>query len=594
MLERIIKLARSSDYDFRSTACPEDPLKDRFEEWIPYYRLKRAIAFTLQPQSILEIGVRYGYSALAFLDACPSARYLGIDLDTDSFGGRQGAIEYARRATGMFRADYLIGDSQLMAEFPGGIYDLIHLDGQQDEAGWWHDLKLALNQARYILVDGYFWTDESFLAISGFLRRYRDQIEGYTVIPGYAGELLIRPRPERASFTRSANSLALKDAYTESYFLKDCGGYDSFRQTHGTAVLDTRLLAVLDLCSIVAPGRALDLGCGRGELTVALTKMGHEVTAIDYSESAVALARSALTAAAIPESRVDLRCQGLNEAPLNGFYDLAVCADVVEHLSSSELEELYSRLAAHLKPEGVFVLHTYPNSWYYRYDYGRRRRLAATIGAYLPLEPRSYYEQLMHINEQSPRVLRRQLSRYFSHVRIWCADHSCQNPADNLERAYSRAEIRAAGDLFAVASNNAICRDRLIGALRMNPLGEQDRLRVSLDVIAFPEIVTVAEDFQVLVRVSNCGSISLKTRQPYPVVLSYHWYDEDGNCLVFDGLRTAVGTFSPGCVQDIEMRVRAPLSNGMFRLRLTFVQESVAWFSDPPVSVFRDCVVLVR
>jgi hypothetical protein len=66
---------------------PDDPLSYLFDEWQPYYRLKWAIASVVAPGSILEIGVRNGYSAGAFLGARPRARYLSIDADTDTHGG---------------------------------------------------------------------------------------------------------------------------------------------------------------------------------------------------------------------------------------------------------------------------------------------------------------------------------------------------------------------------------------------------------------------------------------------------------------------------------------------------------------------------
>ena len=202
MLDRLLELANSADYDFRKFASPADPLKYLFEEWVPYYRLKWAIARALQPQKILEIGVRFGYSAQAFLDASPNAKYLGIDNDSNSFGGEKNAIRWAQRLSLEYHADFVIADSQQMGRLPGGDYDLIHVDGQQDGTGSFHDLKLSLRQARYVLVDGYFWTRDNFLGASEFLWRYRDWIDYYLVIPGYAGELLIRTKhegtPERA------------------------------------------------------------------------------------------------------------------------------------------------------------------------------------------------------------------------------------------------------------------------------------------------------------------------------------------------------------------------------------------------------------
>src|SRR5205814_10569899 len=129
MLDSIRELSLQSDYDFRETANPEDPLRDRFEEWVPYYRLKWAIARYLRPASILEIGVRFGYSAAAFLHGSPKARYLGVDLDTDDFGGVKGAIEWARKIVAPFQAELSVADSDKMERFPGETYDLAHADG---------------------------------------------------------------------------------------------------------------------------------------------------------------------------------------------------------------------------------------------------------------------------------------------------------------------------------------------------------------------------------------------------------------------------------------------------------------------------------
>src|ERR1700736_2008544 len=98
MIEEIRTTAERSTYDFRETAYPEDPLRHLFPDWVSYYRLKWAIARVLQPESILEIGVRYGYSALAFLSASPSARYVCVDLDLPTFGGSVGAVHWARKA----------------------------------------------------------------------------------------------------------------------------------------------------------------------------------------------------------------------------------------------------------------------------------------------------------------------------------------------------------------------------------------------------------------------------------------------------------------------------------------------------------------
>jgi hypothetical protein len=183
MLEKIVRVARGSDYDFRMTACPSDPLAYRFDEWITYYRYKWAISRILKPKTILEIGVRFGYAAAAFLDASPSSRYIGVDLDVDDFGGVKGAIKWAKAITQQFEADFVIADSQRFDRLPGGIYDLVHVDGQQDGEGSFHDLELSIKQARYVLLDGYFWTPINFAAVSEFIYRYIFDGERSPLVP---------------------------------------------------------------------------------------------------------------------------------------------------------------------------------------------------------------------------------------------------------------------------------------------------------------------------------------------------------------------------------------------------------------------------
>ena len=192
MIDAILRAVRESRYDFRATASPDDPLSGLFDEWVDNYRVKWGIAAGLQPRSILEVGVRYGYSAAAFLDACPSARYVGIDIDNDAYGGVAGALDFATKLLQPYDAEIVIADTQEMTRFPGGRYDLIHVDGQQDGDGSFHDLELAVAQANYVLVDGYHWNRLNCMAVTEFMHRNLEAFEWYVVIPGYAGDLLAK------------------------------------------------------------------------------------------------------------------------------------------------------------------------------------------------------------------------------------------------------------------------------------------------------------------------------------------------------------------------------------------------------------------
>ena len=59
----------------------------RTPEWYEYYKNKHRICKAFNPMSILEVGVRFGYSAHAFITAAPVAVYTGVDSNDPKHGG---------------------------------------------------------------------------------------------------------------------------------------------------------------------------------------------------------------------------------------------------------------------------------------------------------------------------------------------------------------------------------------------------------------------------------------------------------------------------------------------------------------------------
>ncbi|MCY7321467.1 MAG: methyltransferase domain-containing protein [Phormidesmis sp. CAN_BIN36] len=609
MFEAIVQQFRAAEYDFRSTAYSADPLAHLFTDWVDYYKLKWAIARTLKPASILEIGVRFGYSAAAFLEGHPIAHYVGIDLDNDLYGGVKGAIRWAKEITAPFKAEFIVADTQKMERFPGGFYDLIHVDGQQDGDGSFHDLELAIQQSQYVLVDGYFWTRQNFMAISDFLLRYADLIEWYGVIPGYAGELLIKVSPsyidKRQELTSSGSSLSLQQTYTTDYYTQDCGGFDAYKEHQGKKLADPRLEAVAAISHLKPSSRVLDLGCGRGELTYYFASQGCKVTAIDYSENALALAEKCFEGEPHLYSQVEFFCADVCTIDLSDKkYDLAVASDLIEHLSFTEVSALYEKVAAHLQPDGLFIVHTFPNLWHYQYEYVRRRRVAASVGAYLPAEPRTRYELLMHINEQSPRVLKKQLSEAFENVLLWFGDPI--NPGGSLVQKFSKQQLRAAPSLFAVASHQALDPDKLRGRFAMAPLLSLPSNQLKLSVRSYPRMVGVNSEFEIQLDLENYSEFVLHSFGAHPVNISYHWMQEQThNFPVFDGERTKLLPSletSPVSIKKssssagkgtYKAKIKSLTEQGSYILRVTLVQEGVCWLDQAPTYLMQDLSIKI-
>src|SRR5258707_13051391 len=65
-----------------------------------------------------------------------------------------------------------------------------------------------------------------------------------------------------------------------------------------------------------------------------------------------------------------------------------------------------------------------------------------------------------------------------------------------------------------------------------------------------------------------------------PMNLSYHVFDSAGNVVVWDGLRTGIGTdLAVGQSRSINVGYTAPAAVGTYTLAIDTVHEGVAWLS---------------
>src|SRR5688500_19497793 len=67
-------------------------------------------------------------------------------------------------------------------------------------------------------------------------------------------------------------------------------------------------------------------------------------------------------------------------------------------------------------------------------------------------------------------------------------------------------------------------------------------------------------------RLENAGSATWRSRADAGVQLSYHWLDDRGNAIVWDGPRTAFGRpVEPGETAEVELERPAPQPPGPYR-----------------------------
>ena len=83
------------------------------------------------------------------------------------------------------------------------------------------------------------------------------------------------------------------------------------------------------------------------------------------------------------------------------------------------------------------------------------------------------------------------------------------------------------------------------------------------------------------VALRNAGTATWRSRRESGVQLSYHWLDDRGNAIVWDGPRVAFERpVAPGEEVEVETSLRAPQPPGRYRLAFDLVEEFRFWFAE--------------
>jgi SAM-dependent methyltransferase len=254
--------------------------------------------------------------------------------------------------------------------------------------------------------------------------------------------------------------------YSEEVVVRFAGpDYRDF-VTSGGARLRPRLARSLDLAQLHPGVRMLDLGCGRGEVSVHAALRGAQVVALDYSPDCAALTQEAARLVREgfqsgqdrgPEGRasdsqvdppfrpadslqVEVVLADATALPFpDDSFDRVTMLDVVEHLVPWQLDRAMAEVRRILKPDGFAVVHTVPNRWALTVGYP----LLRLIRPRLPADPRTDYEHEVHVNEQDIVSLRRTLQGAGLECRIWLENLTVKQ-ADWQRNSDQFADVRGA------------------------------------------------------------------------------------------------------------------------------------------------------
>ncbi|MFQ5515141.1 MAG: class I SAM-dependent methyltransferase [Myxococcota bacterium] len=150
------------------------------------------------------------------------------------------------------------------------------------------------------------------------------------------------------------------EAYDKTYLLSDnTEGFREFKEGSLSFVKRSQL----DLLELRPGLRLLEVGFGRGEFLKHCALRGVEVAGIDYSRDALEIARE--TMAEFPEA--DLRVADCGKLPFgSGEFDRVYSGDVIEHQPFEDGVEMLGEMLRSLRPGGLLLVHTSPNTVFTR------------------------------------------------------------------------------------------------------------------------------------------------------------------------------------------------------------------------------------
>ena len=133
----------------------------------------------------------------------------------------------------------------------------------------------------------------------------------------------------------------------------------------GLWVINTPYRRILAAAGITAQDRVLDLGCGIGNILVALSErigFTHPAMGVDVSPSLIELGRREIERAGL-DGRIELRIAAATSLPFeDARFDVVVTSHVIKHLDDNALSRAFSEVARVLRPSGRFLLWEFKKS----------------------------------------------------------------------------------------------------------------------------------------------------------------------------------------------------------------------------------------
>ena len=130
----------------------------------------------------------------------------------------------------------------------------------------------------------------------------------------------------------------------------------------------------------------------------------------------------------------------------------------------------------------------------------------------------------------------------------------------------------------------------------MNKADKETIEKISLKIKEIPTEVEQKSLFFCSVDIMNCTSKLINSTGENPIHISYHWLDEkDDTVIQFDGERSHITpSLLPFNHKEYKLKVISPQKEGKYRLRVTLVQEGIAWLDELNPCLSEDAILEIK
>mgnify|MGYP003335298296 FL=1 len=194
-MKEIYRLSPSSIFEVANEEVFLEREDDAHKDYIncrDHYELFYAISKYYNPDSILEIGTRYGYSLYSLiLGSSVLNKVVGYDINEEYVKVTDENL--STNTVSRVNLKLEVADTQKIDELDDK-YRLIHIDGDKSFAGTYHDLKLTRGKARVVLVSDFYSERTVRDATQRFVYDNKEKIKKTHVIESLRGLYIIEYR----------------------------------------------------------------------------------------------------------------------------------------------------------------------------------------------------------------------------------------------------------------------------------------------------------------------------------------------------------------------------------------------------------------